>query len=219
MSADRWKRGTMSALDTRYAFSLDRALTLSIHTKTIGELGSGVAGSNCVALNNEVWQGHFAEGLIWALACAAGLNPGRRVLDVDGVDVQISFPGRAGTRRYPQIEAQVKSCSNPTFVDDCFSYPISVKNYNDLVGTVGEDLTVRRYLFLVHAPATKAEYVKSTSTATSFHYAAYWMSLMQEESIDPTQQSTKSVRVPKVNLLTVDTLMGLVAGTIGEGGN
>lgn len=171
-----------------------------------------------VGLNSEVWQGHFAEGLVWALSCAAGLNPGRRALDVDGVDIQIGFPGRAHTMRYPQIEAQVKSCCNPSYVGDCFSYSIPVKNYNDLIGQVGIDLPTRRYLFLVHTPASKAEYVASTALSTNFHYATYWVDLMDRDPIDPNEQATKTVHVPTGNLLTVDSLTQLVKGDVIEGG-
>ena len=207
----------MRVLDTPVASWPCPAPAPTILGETV-EIGRGLAGGVYVALNSEVWQGHFAEGLVWALACAAGLNPGKRVLDVDGVDVQISFPGKAHTQRYPQIEAQVKSCSNPTYVNDCFSYSIPIKNYNDLVGTVGEDLPVRRYLFLVHAPVLKDDYVTSTPDSSTFRHAIYWADLMSESTIDPDRQASKSVHVPRVNLLTAKTLADLVTGKIGEGG-
>ncbi|MEV4559655.1 DUF4365 domain-containing protein [Kitasatospora sp. NPDC049285] len=171
-----------------------------------------------MTLNSEVWQGHFAEGVVWALACAAGLNPGRRVLDVDGVDIQIGFPGRAGTMRYPLIEAQIKSCSNPVYVDGCFSYSIPVKNYNDLIGVVGDDLPSRRYLFLVHVPAEKTEYVESSAEFLRFRHAVYWLDMMAEEPIDPDRQASKSVHVPVANLLTMESLTGLVVGSLSNGG-
>ncbi len=175
-------------------------------------------GGNDMTLNSEVWQGHFAEGLVWALACAAGLNPGKRALDVDGVDIQICFPGKHGTRRYPLIEAQVKSCCNPKYVNDSFSYSIPVKNYNDLIGRVGEDLPSRRYLFLAHVPADKSLYVKSSSDFSQFNHAVYWVDLMDKDPIDPDRQSYKSIHVPTENLLTVDVLTGLVTGTLANGG-
>ncbi|MEV8056148.1 DUF4365 domain-containing protein [Streptomyces antimycoticus] len=182
------------------------------------KLPAVAGGGQLVGLNGEVWQGHFAEGLVWALSCAAGLNPGRRSLDVDGVDIQIGFPGRVQTMRYPIIEAQVKSCCNPSYVGDCFSYPIPVKNYNDLIGQVGLDLPTRRYLFLAHTPASKAEYVLSTELSSNFHYAIYWVDLMAADPIDPDTQSSKSVHVPKENLLTVESLTRLVKGDLPEGG-
>lgn len=169
-----------------------------------------------MGLNSEVWQGHFAEGLVWALSCAAGLNPGKRSLDVDGVDIQIGFPGKVQTMRYPLIEAQVKSCCNPAYVGDSFSYSIPVKNFNDLIGRVGVDLPTRRYLFLAHTPASKAEYVVSTELSSNFHYAVYWVDLMDREPIDPDVQSNKSVHVPKENLLTTESLISLVKGDLPE---
>ncbi|MFI5977950.1 DUF4365 domain-containing protein [Streptomyces sp. NPDC051452] len=181
------------------------------------ELRSAARGRWVVGFQSEVWQGHFAEGLVWALSCAAGLNPGKRALDTDGVDIQIGFPGAVGTMRYPLIEAQVKSCCNPHYVGDSFSYSIPVKNYNDLIGCVGIDLPTRRYLFLVHTPATKAEYVLSTHTSSNFQHAIYWVDIMDHDPIDPEMQSTKRVHVPRQNLLTVDTLTQLVTGEIFQG--
>jgi hypothetical protein len=83
---------------------------------------------------------------------------------------------------------------------------------------VGEDFPVRRYLFLVHAPAVKTEYVTSTADSSIFRNAIYWADLMSENAIDPDQQASKSVHVPKANLLIVESLVGLVVGNIGEGG-
>ncbi|MFD9049838.1 DUF4365 domain-containing protein [Streptomyces zaomyceticus] len=165
-------------------------------------------------LNSEVWQGHFAEGLVWALSCAAGLNPGKRLLDVDGVDIQIGFPGAVGTVRYPLIEAQVKSCCNPRYVGDNFSYSIPTKNYNDLIGTVGRELPMRRYLFLAHTPADKAQYVATSNAHSRFHHAIYWVDLMDRTPLDPDIQASKSIHVPRANLLTVETLVQLVKGEL-----
>lgn len=208
----------MQAPDTLSACWPNRALAPTILKETAKIGQSVVVGGDRVTLNSEVWQGHFAEGLVGALARAAGLNPGKRELDVEGVDILIGFPGKAGTRRYPQIEAQVKSCSNPTYVGECFSYPIPIKNYNDLVGTVGEDFALPRYLFLVHTPALKADYVTCTPESSIFRNAIYWANLMDENPIDSGRQETKSVHVPKANLLTTESLVALVTGTIGGGG-
>ncbi|MFE9473218.1 DUF4365 domain-containing protein [Streptomyces griseofuscus] len=180
----------------------------------LGETLRVAAGGRRVALQSEVWQGHFAEGLVWALTCAAGLNPGKRVLDIDGVDIQIGFPGRVQTMRYPFIEAQVKSCCNPTYVGDSFSYSIPIKNYNDLIGQVGFDLPTRRYLFLVHTPASKSDYVLSSETSNNFQHAIYWVDIMDYDPIDPDAQASKSVHVPRRNLLTVETLTQLVKGEV-----
>jgi hypothetical protein len=190
---------------------------------TIFNVATGIGrrvtvGGDRVTLNSEVWQGHFAEGLVGALVRAAGLNPGKRDLDVEGVDILISFPGKAGTRRYPQIEAQIKSCSNPTYVGEHFSHSLPIKNYNDLIGTVGGDLALPRYLFLVHTPALKAEYVTCTPESSIYRNAIYWANLMNADPIEPDQQATKSVHIPKANLLTTESLVALVTGTISGGG-
>jgi hypothetical protein len=92
-----------------------------------------------------------------------------------------------------------------------------VKNYNDLIGQVGVELPTRRYLFLAHTPVSKAEYVLSTELSSKFHYAIYWVDLMDRDPVDPDLQASKSVHVPKENLLTVESLTRLVKGDVPEG--
>jgi hypothetical protein len=66
------------------------------------------------ALEDRVWQGHYGEAFVRSLACAAGLVTSKKDLDVDGVDIQIGYPGVLGSMRYPAIDVQVKSWSNPS---------------------------------------------------------------------------------------------------------
>ncbi|MGW4678376.1 DUF4365 domain-containing protein [Micromonospora taraxaci] len=162
-------------------------------------------------LNSEVWQGQYGEAFVRGLACAAGLTTSTKSLDVDGTDIQISIPGRRGSFRYPAIEAQVKSWSTPNSDGDHFRYPLSLHNYTDLVGTVGIDLPLPRYLFLVIVPPEKDGYTLASHDCLHFHHAAYWVSLMDETpASELTVKSSKTVYVPRDNLLTVETLVNLV---------
>ncbi|WP_082771825.1 hypothetical protein [Actinoplanes sp. TFC3] len=83
-----------------------------------------------MALEDRVWQGHYGEAFVRSLACAAGLVTSKKDLDVDGVDVQLGFPGSLGSVRYPAIEAHVKSWSAPGGDDESFRYPLTIANYD-----------------------------------------------------------------------------------------
>jgi hypothetical protein len=163
-----------------------------------------------MSLNENVHQGHFGEGFIWALACAAGLNPGKRTLDVDGVDIQIGYPGKRGKVKSPSLEAQIKSWSQPKVREGKFAYPLPVSNFNALVGTVGEELALPRYLFLVVVPDDADLYCRATVSELALNHAAYWLDLMDEKEIDPETQETKTVYVPQANLLTSGVLHELI---------
>ena len=164
-----------------------------------------------MTLNDEVWQGHYGEAYVHALVCAAGMTAFKKNLDVDGVDFQIGFPGRAPTMRYPAIEAQVKSWSSPVGDAEVFRYPLPLKNYDDLVGKVGVDFPLRRYLFLVVVPSESSEYVLAGHTHSEFRHATYWVSLMDETpAADLTVTTSKTVYIPKRNLLSTEVLTTLV---------
>ncbi|MFI9810697.1 DUF4365 domain-containing protein [Saccharothrix variisporea] len=165
-------------------------------------------------LQEDVWQGHYGEGLVQALAHAAGLNTSKRVLDVDGVDINIGYPGRLLGRGYPCIEAQVKSWRSPVVNDGDLMYPLRVKNYNDLVGVPGVDFPVPRLLFLVTVPDVAGDYVQRCGQHYSFHHAIYWQSLM-DAPMETVNHSTKTVPVPLANLVTVDSLLELLGRDFG----
>ncbi|MET9303561.1 DUF4365 domain-containing protein [Micromonospora aurantiaca] len=163
-------------------------------------------------LNSEVWQGHYGEAFVRGLACAAGLVTSKKDLDVDGVDIQIGFPGRLHSVRHPAIEAQVKSWSSPASDDVNFRYPLSLDNYDNLVGEVGVDFPLPRYLFLVIVPQEKASYTLASHDCLHLHHAAYWVSLMDETpAAELAVRSSKTVYVPKKNLLTVEALIDLLS--------
>lgn len=162
-----------------------------------------------MVLQEDVWQGHYGEGLVQALAHAAGLNTSKRVLDVDGVDINIGYPGRLIGRGYPCIEAQVKSWRSPAVRDSQLVYPLKVDNYNQLVGVPGEDFPVPRLLFLVTVPPTTDDYVRRCGQHYSFSHTVYWQSLMHLPA-ETVNRNTKTVSVPIANILTTQSLLDLL---------
>jgi hypothetical protein len=161
-------------------------------------------------INPNVHQGYFAEGFVASIAAAAGLDIQLPRLG-HGIDLGVFRPGPNGTSGSRQINLQVKSWStgalNP---DDHFHYPLEVSAFNYLAGW-GHD--VRHYLVMCLVPADATRYADARHERLRLCQAAYWMSL-RNQSPDPTlkEGSTKTVLVPRVNLLTPLTIGALVDG-------
>jgi hypothetical protein len=156
-------------------------------------------------------RGDFGETFIRALAAVANLDAARRERDRVGVDWQLGYPGRAGTRRYPSIEVQVKCWSSPNDDPDTLLYPLEVKNYNQLAG---RDYVLPRFLFLVIAPSDPAQWVHATPDHLLLRHAAYWVCL---HHCEPSQNtSSKTVEIPRANLLTVEALHSLFTADFRE---
>ena len=73
---------------------------------------------------------------------------------------------------------------------------------------------IPRLLVVVIAPDDPGDYVRTSPAAMIFSHAAYWLSLADEPPVDPDERETISVDVPRSNLLTVETLTGLVHGEL-----
>ncbi|MFF7151110.1 DUF4365 domain-containing protein [Streptomyces griseoaurantiacus] len=153
-------------------------------------------------------RGHFGEQFIRMLAVAANIDASQRDRDRVGVDWQLGHPGRPGRRRYPVIEAQVKCTSSPEVYDDHLAYDLKVKYYNQLAGS---DYSVPRFLFVVLAPSDPFTWSHATSDRLLLRNAAYWVCLHDRDLADGSGngKGTRRVHVPRVNLLTVDSLHGL----------
>ncbi|MCX2922134.1 MULTISPECIES: DUF4365 domain-containing protein [Streptomyces] len=156
-------------------------------------------------------RGAFGEEFIRMLATAADLDVTSKLRDRVGVDWQLGYSGRRGTRRYPAIEAQVKCTSSPDVREDHIRFPLKVKNYNQLAGA---DYEMPRFLFLVLAPADPFTWSHATEDRLHLSHAAYWLCLHDQEPLpldNRSAQGTRTVYVPRANLLTVDSLHDLFA--------
>ena len=155
-------------------------------------------------------QGYFGEGMVASIAAAAGLDVQFPRLG-KAVDLNVFWPGPNGTSGSKQVTLQVKTWSTGQLhSDNTFHYPLEVPAYNYLAGS-GHD--VRHYLVLCIVPSTPSDYADSSHERLHLRHAAYWHSLRNETpNLDLNSNSTKTIRVPKSQLLTADTLLELVAG-------
>jgi hypothetical protein len=152
-------------------------------------------------------QGHFAEAFVASIAAAAGLDVLLPRLG-DRMDIQVFTPGPQGTSSSRQISLQVKSWSSPKASNGYYNYPLAVPAYNYLAG---RDHDVRHYLVLCIVPTGTDQYADAQPSRLHLKRAAYWLSLRDEEpdrSLNKT--NTKTVYVPKRNLITPVTIRALV---------
>lgn len=169
-----------------------------------------VSGAPSVRLNQNVHQGYFAEGFVASIATAAGLDVSFPRLGY-AIDLGVYTPGPNGTSGSRQVNLQVKSWSTGTIAaDDCFHYPLEVSAYNSLAGT-GHD--VRHYLVLCLVPTDAVDYADVQHARLQLRRAAYWMSLRDvQPDWSLSAHSTRTVLIPRTNLLTPTTLRALVEG-------
>ncbi|MER5517606.1 DUF4365 domain-containing protein [Streptomyces sp. NPDC002763] len=156
-------------------------------------------------------RGAFGEEFIRMLATAANLDVTRKERDRVGVDWQLGYAGRRGTRRFPAIEAQVKCTSSPDIHDDHIRYALKLKNYNQLAGP---DYEMPRFLFLVLAPTDAFAWSYATEDHLLLRNAAYWLCLHDQQTLPLDNRSstgTRTIHIPRANLLTVDSLHDLFA--------
>lgn len=166
-----------------------------------------VSGLASPELNKNVHQGYFAEGMVAAIAAAAGLDVLWPRLG-HGEDLTIYKPGLNGTSGSRQMVLQVKSWSSAALNEDgTFHYPLEVSAYNHLAGS---DHDVRHYLVLCIVPSTTAQYCHSNYERVQLRQAAYWLSLREVDPEPTSNASSRTVRVPRTHLLTASTIASLL---------
>ena len=90
-----------------------------------------------------------------------------------------------------------------------WSYPMKVSHFNQLAGP---GFAVRRYLVLVTVPADPDGYAVCDPDCMQLKHAAYWVSLAEKSPLPLGSDEAKTVvvPVPRGNLLTPETLLGLL---------
>ncbi|WP_280338561.1 DUF4365 domain-containing protein [Nocardia neocaledoniensis] len=157
-------------------------------------------------------QGKFGEDYVRVLASAAGLVWSTDDVDVDGVDLCIKQPGRTRYGFSPQIEVQIKTVSRPKYRHGRLIFPgLSHTQFNQLAGT---DFAVPRYLFAIHVPPAADRFADTITGALMLRHCAYFLSLRDRDRFAVDNPKRKvTVGIPVSNILDVDALRALVAGS------
>lgn len=143
-----------------------------------------------------------------SLVVAAGLEISRPEPAI-GKDFYIGFPGPRETIKSPRILVSVRSWRTPVLGDDdCWHYNLTIANYNFLARSTD----LRPFLFLAIVPAVRTDYSLAAHDGLLLRTAVYWLSF---EDIVPLRSGTGTTRIviiPRIQLLTVESLVALVEG-------
>lgn len=142
-----------------------------------------------------------------AVSAKAKLSCEPVLVDKDSIDAKIAaanFP-EAKTNS-PRLEVQLKATSSISIApgDDKFSYPLKIKNYNDLRAR----RTVPVILVVLILPSNPTEWLEVDERKLIARTCAYWCSLLGLPESSNT--SSVTVHVGTDNVLTPDALRNLM---------
>lgn len=145
---------------------------------------------------------HFSRAVVRAVAAAAAIKCDVPSHDEDSIDFELVAPDAHPTVPGRRLSIQAKSGQNCAPQNGTISYPLPIKNYNDLRGTA----YVPRILVVVHVPSDPAEWIASDPERMVFRRCAYWTTLAGEP--ETTNTSTVTVTIPSDQVFDVDALEG-----------
>ena len=148
-------------------------------------------------------QEELSMAYVYAIASQAGLVFERPAVDIDSVDVKVSAIGKpdpSSLLESPVLEIQLKATYAHAFVDDELSFPLRLKNYNDL----RKDTACERILMVYLMPENRDEWIKSDHEKLVLKTCGYWLSLRGRSETENTTSVT--VKIPKTNIFNKDTL-------------
>ena len=154
-----------------------------------------------LGMSAENWQECFGDAFLQALAGAAGCATSIHRPDDDSIDWTLSC--RLPTR--PKIDVQMKTWTGDDGVGDFLSYPLKVKNHNDLlIANVSDP----RILIVVTVSKLRSEWLYCSPDNFKMAKSAYWISLLGEKYSD--NSNTVTVKIPRTNIMTADKLQCLM---------
>lgn len=158
----------------------------------------------------------FSFAYLHAVASVAGfgIHGTWPAPDRNSIDMTVSGNGAGGTVKSPIMQVQLKCTAAPVPNGTHISYPLKLKNYNDLrVGR--EKIMVPHILLVVFVPDDAVEsWLEQSEEKLSMRHCGYWLSLRDMREVENT--SSVTIHLPRSNLFTVDALSSIMQG-IGNG--
>ncbi|MGL5062401.1 MAG: DUF4365 domain-containing protein [Microcoleus sp.] len=145
----------------------------------------------------------FSYAYVYAVTSAAGYICQRTTTPLDklGVDLIITGIAEPGLPNFPILYLQVKSTSRDIFNENSLSYPLKVKNYEELSAN---NAYPPRILIVTAVPDYPGDWLQQTETELCLKRCAYWISL---EGVPPTNnKETVTISIPRRNIFSVDAL-------------
>ncbi len=155
--------------------------------------------------NEQKQQLSFAY--IHAVAARAGFACERPDVDDDSVDLVIAAQGRINDRailKSPRIELQVKATAVDELSNGHLAFPLPLKNYNDL----REETLVPRLLVVLQLPLDADRWLAQSEEEMISRRCAFFVSLLGRPESE--NKSKVTVHVPRVNRITVESLLGMM---------
>ncbi|MEX1026448.1 MAG: DUF4365 domain-containing protein, partial [Candidatus Paceibacterota bacterium] len=153
-------------------------------------------------------EAELSYAYLHAVAAKAGMGCswGNRHDDGVGVDATIRVRhdfGPSALLSSFTIDVQLKSTvQTPTIVDDRYSYPLAIKNYNELRDTTCSPLKMLVVLFL---PSDHEQWLEVSAEQLVARRCAYWCGLHEAPASNNTTSQT--IQIPTENLLTPQALL------------
>lgn len=150
------------------------------------------------------------------LAASAGFGVARPLPDVAGIDFHIVGLSEVEDD-YPLAKVQVKSWSDPHGDESFLHYRrLSEKQFNVLAGR----RVVPAFLFVIVVPPDSRHYARIDDQQLHLSHAGYWMSLADRPKFaDPSSERHVPIRIPRKNLLTVESLTALCDSSVSGPGS
>jgi hypothetical protein len=147
----------------------------------------------------------ISRAYVKAVAATAGFSVYQPSIDDDSIDMGISSGGSAGMERRPRVELQLKCTAAETPEEDKISFPLKLKNYDDL----RIESSVPRILVVMLVPAMVSDWLTHSEAELVVRRCAYWVSLF---GMPESQNAlTVTVAVPRENLFSVNGLRGIMS--------
>ena len=155
----------------------------------------------------------FSRAYVQAVAAVAGYTWSLPSVDDDSVDLTLAAKGGGGTIRSPKLDLQLKCHATATLTEPAFSFPVKLKNYDDLRdGTV----MVPRILVVVLVPDDVSDWIKHSESELALRRCGYWFSL---SGLGPTTNAKSvTLTLPRSQQFNPDNLAGIMQ-RIGSGGS
>ena len=140
----------------------------------------------------------FSNAYIRAIAATAGYSVYKPEVDDDSVDWGVTARGGNGTYKSPKVEMQLKCTSKDILKDGVLSFPLKIKNYDDLRP---DNYQVPRILVVVLVPGNVSDWLLQTPTSLALHRCGYWVSLNGKDQVSNT--STVTITIPESQMFSV----------------
>lgn len=139
-------------------------------------------------MDHSAQKEQFSTAYVKAVAAAAGYAVYSPSVDDDSIDMGIAGKGAAGTFRAPRLEIQLKCTAQSLYSGDIVSFPLKLKNYNDLRAP---NVLVPRILLVAIVPEEYQRWVKVREVDLILTISGYWTSLISL----PQTSNTSSVHI------------------------